>query len=159
VTGGRPTGRYFEDFSEGQAFVTAGRTLYRADIVSFTNVAGIHEELYTNNSYIAEQSLYGRAFAPGPLTFCLSEGLVIQLGLFEKTGLALLEASMKFESPWFLEDTIAVTVRVDELRPTSRPDRGIIFFTHEVDTLHGVRVMTLAKRRLVRCRPEPAAES
>lgn len=150
---GRLTGRYFEDFQMGERFETAGRTLFEADISNFIGAVGIYEELYTNAEYIAEKSLFGRRFAPGPLTFSLAEGLVIQTGMFNQTGLALLEVQMRFVAPLFVGDTIRVTVEVTEKRETSRVDRGIVKFNHAVVKSSGESVLLLEKTRMIRCRP------
>jgi len=144
-------GLFYESFDVGTTFTTAGRTLYNSDIINFTNVVGIHEEIYTNVEYIEKESIFGRPFAPGPLTFCLSEGLVVQRGNFDRTGMALLEATMTMERPWFVGETIVVTVRVVGKRESkSKLDRGIVTFVHEVDTTAGERVMTLNKTRMIR---------
>lgn len=146
-------GRYFEDFEKGEHFQTAGRTLFEADISNFIGIAGIYEELYTNAEYVETSSIFGRRFAPGPLTFSLAEGLVIQTGIFHGTGMALLEVNMRFVAPLFVGDTIRVDVEVTNKRLTSKPDRGIINFTHAVAKSSGDTVLLIQKTRMIRCRP------
>lgn len=144
---------YFEEFEPGEKFQTAGRTLFEADISNFIGVAGIYEELYTNTEFVVESSLFGRRFAPGPLTFAIAEGLVIQTGRFHRTGLALLEVNMRFMAPFFIGDTISVTVETTGKRETSKPDRGIVTFDHEVKKSTGEVVLKMQKTRMLRCRP------
>lgn len=145
------TGKFFEEFEVGQRFKTAGRTLFEADISNFIAIAGIYEELYTNAEFAVKHSLFGRRFAPGPLTFSLAEGLAIQTGLFHGSGLALLEVSMKFSSPWFIGETIHVDIEVAAKRPTSNPERGIVFFKHEVTKGDDEKVLSVEKTRMIRC--------
>jgi acyl dehydratase len=146
-------GKYFEDFQVGARFVTAGRTITEPDIMSFIGLAGIYEELYTNHEYIARETLFKRRFAPGPLTFALAEGLVLQTGLFHHTGLAFLEMQMKFVAPVFLGDTIKVEVEVTHKRETRHPDRGIVTFAHTVRKQTGEVAVEMTKVRMIRRRP------
>lgn len=145
-------GLFFEDFQPGEHFQSAGRTLFEADISNFIGIAGIYEELYTNLEYIEKSSIFGRRFAPGPLTFSLSEGLAIQTGLFRGTGLALLEVKMQFLVPWFIGETISVDIEVVGKRQTSKPGRGIVEFRHTVTKAQGEKVLALEKIRMVRSR-------
>lgn len=147
-------GMYFEDFDIGYRFRTAGRTLFEADISAFIGVAGIYEELYTNIEYVTKGSLFGRRFAPGPLTFAMAEGLVIQTGRFHSTGMALLQAEIQFLSPLFVGDTIFVSVIATSKRETSKSDRGIVTFDHEVQKSTGEVVMKVRKTRMLRRRSE-----
>jgi acyl dehydratase len=149
-------GLYFEDFEVGQRYRTASKTLFEADIVNFVALAGIHEELYTNVQYAENQTLFKRRFAPGPLTFVLAEGLAIRTGLFEKTGLALLETSIKLVAPLFLGDTFCVDIEVTDKRETSKPDRGIVNFEHSIERTDGTRVAVVTKTRMLRRRPADA---
>ena len=141
---------YYEDFEVGESFQTGGRTLFEADISTFIGLAGIYEELYTNLEYVTGHSLFGRRFAPGPLTFALAEGLVIQTGVFNRTGLALLQAEMEFLAPFFVGETISVVVTTTAKRATSKPDRGIVSYQHLVNKSTGELVMKLSKVRMLR---------
>lgn len=152
------SGRYFEDLTVGETLTTAGRTLFEADIMNFIGLAGIYEELYTNVDYIEQESLFKRRFAPGALTFALAEGLAIQTGWFHHTGLALLEVRMKFLAPFFIGDTIRVTMKVTAKRETSKPDRGVVTFSHDVWKAGGEHVMELTKVRMVRRRAAAAVQ-
>ncbi len=146
-------GKYFEDFEVGERFVTAGRTVTEPDIMSFIGLAGIYEELYTNHEYVATQTIFKRRFAPGPLTFSLAEGLVLQTGLFHGTGMAFLEMHMKLTAPVFLGDTIRVEVEVTGKRETRHPERGIVTFAHTVRKQTGEVVLEMTKVRMIRRRP------
>ncbi len=150
-------GKYFEDFEVGERFVTAGRTMTEPDIMSFIGLAGIYEELYTNHEYVERETIFKRRFAPGPLTFSLAEGLVLQTGLFHGTGLAFLEMHMKLVNPVFLGDTIRVEVEVTAKRETRHPERGIVTFAHAVRKQTGEVAIEMTKVRMIRRRPAGAA--
>lgn len=154
---GDPRTYYFEDFRPGQQFTTVGRTLFESDVMGFVGLAGIHEELYTNLNYITHQSLFGQPFAPGPLTFALAEGLVIQTGIFRGSGLALLESHLRFAAPLLVGETFRVEVHVDSTRATHHFDRGVVGFAHRVLTAADKLVLTVDKTRMVRRRPTSVA--
>jgi acyl dehydratase len=157
VAAGRGRGLYYEQFNVGDEYETSGRTLFEADIVNFMGLSGIYEEIYSNVEYAEQESLFQRRFGPGPLTFILAEGLAIQLGLLDRTGLALLETNIKLTGPLFLGDTFFVRITVTGRRETSRPDRGIVFFEHKVLKTTGEHVATITKTRMVRRWPDEGA--
>src|SRR5207247_787399 len=110
-------------------------------------LAGIYEELYTNVEYVENETIFRRRLAPGPLTFILAEGLVIQTGLFHRTGMALLETTVKFVAPLFIGDTFRVSVEVTGKRETSKVDRGIVFFAHSVNKTDQSPIAAITKTR------------
>jgi acyl dehydratase len=145
-------GLYWEQFEIGDEWETSGRTLFETDIVNFMGVSGVYEELYTNVEYAESENLFKRRFGPGPLTFILAEGLAIQLGLLDRTGMALLETNIKLTAPLFLGDTFYVHIVVTGKRQTSKPDRGIVNFEHRVLKTSGEQVALITKTRMIRCR-------
>ena len=44
----RPRGLYFEEFSLGHKFVTAGRTVTEADVVSFAGLSGDFNQMHVD---------------------------------------------------------------------------------------------------------------
>jgi acyl dehydratase len=146
-------GLFWEQFSKGDEWETSGRTLFETDVVNFMGLAGIYEELYSNVEYAEQENLFKRRFGPGPLTFVLAEGLAIQLGLLDRTGMALLETNIKLTAPLFLGDTFYVHIQVTDKRETSKPDRGLVFFEHRVIKTTGEQVALITKTRMVRRRP------
>lgn len=144
-------GLYFEQFEIGDTWTTSGRTLFETDVVNFMGLAGIYEELYSNVEYAERENLFHRRFGPGPLTFVLAEGLAIQLGLLDRTGMALLETNIKLVNPLFIGDTFFVEIEVVNKRTTSKPDRGIVFFKHTVQKTSGDTVALITKTRMIRC--------
>jgi acyl dehydratase len=146
-------GLFFEEFAVGDTYQTSGRTLFETDIVNFMGLSGVYEEIYSNVEYAENESIFRRRFGPGPLTFILAEGLAIQLGLLDRTGMALLETNIKLTAPLFLGDTFFVRITVVDRRETSKPDRGIVFFEHKVLKTSGEQVALITKTRMVRRKP------
>ena len=142
---------YFEDFHEGQELVTRGRTVFDHDIGALIGLAGLYEELFMNKDYVEKESVFGRRVAPGLLTLCLAEGLVMSEEWFRGTGLAFLGLdAMRLHAPVSPGDTIRVHVQITETRPTRRVDRGVVSARHSVRNQHGSEVVSFEISRMVK---------
>jgi acyl dehydratase len=125
-------GLHFEDVEVGFRFETAGRTVTEADLVAFAGVSGDFNPLHTDAVYAAD-SIYGQRIAHGALVLSLATGLRQRAGVFDGTLMGLLEIrGWRFRAPVLIGDTIRVASEVSELRPTSKPDRGIMVQRVEV---------------------------
>jgi acyl dehydratase len=123
---------YFEDVEVGFRFETPGRTVTEADLAVFSGVSGDFNPLHTD-AVFAAGSIYGERIAHGALVLSLVTGLRQRVGLFDGTLMGLLEIrGWRFLAPVRIGDTIRVTVEVTELRPTSKPDRGVMVQRIEV---------------------------
>ena len=143
---------YFEDVAVGFRFETPRRTVTEADLMAFAGVSGDFNPLHTDAVFAAD-SIYGERIAHGALVLSLATGLRQRVGLFDGTLMGLLEIrSWRFNAPVLIGDTIRVANEVTELRPTSKPDRGIMVQRVEVlkqdDTVaaEGELVMLLRRR-------------
>jgi len=124
---------YFEDVEVGFRFETPRRTVTEADLVAFADVSGDFNPLHMDADFAAD-SIYGERIAHGALVLSLATGLRQRVGLFDGTLMGLLEIRRwRFEAPVLIGDTIRVANEVTELRPTSKPDRGIM--VQRVDVL------------------------
>src|ERR1700728_776617 len=150
------TGWFFEEFSEGDGFETLGRTITEADIVNFMGISGIFEELYQDKRYAMTRSIFRGRVVPGPCTFVIAEGLVVQTGVFHDTGMALLGVDqLRYRAPVYADNTIMVKVICKNKRVSeSNPDRGIIAFDHTIVNQDDKTVATLTKTRMIRRRPD-----
>jgi len=121
------TGKYFDDFKVGDAFVTPGRTITESDVVMFAGMTGDYNELHTNTEYM-KNTPFGKRLVHGLLALAISHGLMFRLGFLEGTAIALLGIeSWQFKAPLFFGDTIYARVNVAEARASkSKPDRGIV---------------------------------
>jgi acyl dehydratase len=123
---------YFEDVEVGFRFETPSRTVTEADLVAFAGVSGDFNPLHTD-AVFAGDSIYGGRIAHGALILSLATGLRQRVGLFGGTLMGLLEIrSWRFRAPVRIGDTIRVRTEVTELRPTSKPDRGVMVQRVEV---------------------------
>lgn len=116
----------FDDLKVGMRFTTAGHTVTEADLVAFSGVTGDFNPLHTDAEY-AKGTIFGQRVAHGALILSLASGLRQRTGLFEGTMMAFLEIRRwKFVRPVFIGDTLRVVTEITALRPTSKPDRGIM---------------------------------
>jgi acyl dehydratase len=117
---------YFEDVEVGFRFETPSTTVTEADIAAFADVSGDHNPLHMDADFAAE-SIYGGRIAQGALVLSLATGLRQGVGLFDGTLMGLLEIRRwRFRVPVRIGDTIRVVSEVTELRPASKPDRGVM---------------------------------
>ena len=152
----RSRGKYWDEFPAGTVLRTRGRTVTETDLVNFTAYMGFTESLFQDATYVAEHTPYGRRIAPATLTLCLAEGLVIQSGLIDETGIALLEMHFTVRNPVFIGDTIHVEVEGAEARPTSRGNRGIVTTNNRVFKQDGELALEYRPVRMIR--GDPARE-
>tara|TARA_R110002124_G_scaffold227255_1_gene392533 strand:+ start:909 stop:1361 length:453 start_codon:yes stop_codon:yes gene_type:complete len=117
--------KYYEDLKVGDKFVTPRRTITETDIVNFSGISGDYNALHTDEVFALETQFGGR-IAHGPLGFVVATGLSNRTGLFDGSTLAFLEVQWKFTAPIYPGDTVHLEMTVAELRPTSKPDRGIL---------------------------------
>ncbi len=84
-----PRGRHFEEFSAGEAFTTAARTVTEGAVDSFAGLSGDFNPLHTDEESARQSPMKGR-IAHGMLVLAVATGQANQLGIFEGTTLALL---------------------------------------------------------------------
>ncbi len=95
----------------------------------FSAMSGDMNELHTSEEF-ARNSPFGKRLAQGLLGLSICHGLMFRLGLFDGTGIALLNVDKwKFTALFFFGDTVHGMVSVQEkIESKSKPDRGIIHF-------------------------------
>jgi acyl dehydratase len=145
--------RFFDDWKPGDELETMGRTIGEAEISAFVALGGFYEELFIDKEYMARSGPFPARIAPGAFTFALSEGLIILTGCIHRVGLALLSVDqMNFKRPLMAGDTIHVRVKVIDVKPTSKPDRGIVTFAHSVLNQRAEEIMECTVKRMLRRR-------
>ena len=152
----RPQGLTYEQQEIGARYETLRRTVNDADISAFVNLCGFNEPLFMDMEYVATASVFKGRPAPGALTFCLSEGLIIQTGLIHGTGMSYLGSEIRIVAPVLAGDTLGVAVTITEKRETKKTDRGIVTYRHEVINQRGELVLEATVRRMIK-RTAPAA--
>ena len=152
----RTRGLTFEEHEIGATYETLGRTVSDADLSAFVNLCGFNEPLFMDMEFVARESVFKGRPAPGAFTFCLSEGLVMQTGLIHGTGMSYLGSDIRIVAPVLAGDTIRVKVSVTAKRETSKPDRGIVTYTHAVTNQRGELVLEATIKRMIKRAARPA---
>ena len=103
---------------------------------------------------VAKASEFGQILVNGTFTFSLMVGLTIS-----DTTLGTLVANLGYDKvtmpkPVFLGDTMRATTEVTELRASrSRPDAGIVTFTHQLINQRGEVVCQCLRSALMKKSP------
>lgn len=118
-------GLFWEEFEDGQDYVTRGRTVTEADVVGFAGLSGDFNPLHTDAEFM-KGSPFRERIAHGMLVASIATGLNSQMGWFEGTTIALLETTFRYRAPVKLGDTVHVSLRVKDKRETSKPGRGLL---------------------------------
>lgn len=151
---GSPADWYFEDFVEGQAFRTLGRTITEADIVTFAGWSWDTNPVHTD----AVDAAGGRFAAPiahGMLGLSVAMGLASRLGIFERCSIALLGVDgWRFEQPVHIGDTVTCSVTIRSVRATSDGRAGILDREFVLTNQHGVVVQRGRIGLMVSRRPQ-----
>ncbi len=127
---------FFDDFEIGQQWLTPRRTITETDIVMFAAMTGDYNPVHTDEIF-AKSTPFGARILHGPAVFAIITGLEFRLGIKEGTAIAFLGMTWDLKAPVKMGDTIHVYQRVDGVRRTSNPNRGIVNFWLEVRNQHG----------------------
>jgi acyl dehydratase len=145
-------GLCFEDLPVGRQFKTIGRTVTEADIVAFVNCTGMVEVLFTDAEFRRSHSDIQGRVAPGALSYCFAEGLLLQATM-QHTGYAFLNMELDMKAPVLAGDTIHVECEVIEARRSaSRPGRGLVRTRNAVVKQDGTVALTYTPLRMIKCR-------
>lgn len=131
-----PNAKFFEDFAVGDGWVTPRRTITETDIMMFAAITGDYNPVHTDEEF-ARQTPFGTRILHGPAVFAITTGLEFRLGLKEGTAIAFLGITWDLKAPVLAGDTIHVVQRVESVRRTSNPTRGIVNFWLEVRNQRG----------------------
>ena len=151
--------RTFEEFQEGEEFLSPGRTITEADVVNFAALSGDWNEINVNEEF-ARGGFYGRRIAHGALIFSISTGLAAQIDRSQHPDLIAFYGidRLRFVRPVFLGDTIRVKQTVHSLAPRDEKS-GIVNITREVLKQDDTLALVYTAKLLVRRRPSAASES
>lgn len=118
--------RFFGDFTVGEEFTSAGRTVTEADIAAFAGVSGDFNPLHTDEHWVREHTGFDGRIAHGALILSISTGLRTP-ELEDLQILAYLEVSRRMLAPTYPGDTVSMVQRVAALKPSkSRPRDGVL---------------------------------
>jgi len=154
----QPKEWYFEDFEVGQTHTTMGRTLTEADVMNFVGFTGIWEEIFINDEYARENTIFKARVVPGLCILVAVEGLYVLTGHTHHGRAYLGLDELRLVAPVVCGDTIRAEVTVESTRPTKRPGHGILTMRHRVLNQNGVEVMTYKTTRMLEGRPVEALD-
>lgn len=133
---------WFDDFTPGQRFRTAGATLSEGQILDF---AWSHDpQPFHIDREAAAASPYGGIIASGFQTLLVSFRLIYQERIINAASLGSPGLDeLRWSRPVRPGDTLKVEAEVVEVRAsTSKPDRGLVTIAYTVLNQHGEAVMT-----------------
>jgi itaconyl-CoA hydratase len=126
----KDTGKYFEDFKEGQVIShPLGRTVTDVDNIWFTLLTNNSNPIHFNKDYAEKnfpgEPFNGRMLVNAALTFAIVAGLSVEET--SKHGLMVGLNDMKLPNPVFGGDTLYAESRVISVRPSkSREGMGLV---------------------------------
>jgi acyl dehydratase len=133
-------GLYFEQFEEGDEFVSQSRTVTESDVVAFAGLSGDFNPLHTD-ALFASKTPFGERIAHGMLIASMATGMSNWTGVFEGTTLALMEQVIRYKGVVKLGDTIHLELSVAAKKETSKSDRGVVTFDTQVINQEGTAVI------------------
>jgi acyl dehydratase len=148
-------GRYFEQFEIGDTMRhDLHRTVTETDNLLITTLTHNPQPLHLDAEYAAGTE-FGRIVVNGLFTFSLMVGLSVG-----DTTLGTLIANLGYDEvvmpkPVFVGDTLrAETVVADKRESKSRPNAGIVIFTHRMLNQRGELVCQCKRTALLRRLPQ-----
>jgi acyl dehydratase len=150
-------GRFFDDWRIGDRIDhEIRRTVTETDNLLFSVMTHNPQPLHLDIE-AAKASEFGQILVNGTFTFALMIGLTIG-----DTTLGTLIANLGYDKlvmpkPVFIGDTMRATTEVTELRESkSRPNAGIVTFTHELLNQRSEAVCRCLRSAMLRRRPVAA---
>lgn len=145
--------RYFEDFKNGDRFVSPGLTITESAIVDFA-LQWDPQPFHIDKEF-SQAWAYEGLIASGLHTLCASLRLWLSLGVFAHCNLG----SPGFDATRFIRpvrpgDTIHIEAELTDLRESgSKPDRGLCCVLQTTKNQRGEDVMTMESVVLLKRRP------
>jgi acyl dehydratase len=123
----RSRGLTYDQFELGDSYDSQGRTVTEADVVNFAGLSGDFNPLHTDAEF-GTRTPFGERIAHGALVVSMATGMANWTGIFEGTTIALMEQVIRYKGVVLLGDTVHLELEVQEKKPTSKSDRGIVYF-------------------------------
>jgi acyl dehydratase len=147
-------GLYFEEFAVGQAFDHAWtRTVTEMDNVLFSSLTMNVQPLHLDEEF-ARGTEFGQRIVNSLFTLGLMIGITVNDTTLGTTVANLGMTDVRFPKPVFHGDTLRVRTTVLSLRESrSRPDAGIVEFSHVALNQRGETVAQCTRQALMRKKP------
>jgi len=146
-------GRYFEDFTVGERFTTAGITLTEASIIDFA--FKYDPQPFHIDVEAARQSHFGGLVASGFQTLACAFRMLLQENLIGDAGMGSPGMDeLRWLKPVYAGDTIFMEMEILALEASaSRSDRGRARCAYTVRNQRAEAVMTVTAIQLLKRRP------
>ncbi|MFH1795870.1 MAG: MaoC/PaaZ C-terminal domain-containing protein [Pseudomonadota bacterium] len=115
----------------GHTVVSAGRTIGEGDVNLFAGLVGDFTPIHIDETF-AKASPHGTRIAHGPHSMSTAIGMATHTGLFGERVIGMVNINWDFAGVVKIGDTIRSRVTVEEVRPTSKPGRGLATYLFEV---------------------------
>lgn len=144
---------FFDEFTLGDRFVTASRTISDDDVQTFARLSGDYNPLHLDEDF-AKATRFGHRVVHGMLTLSVTGGLRHPLNGDRLVCLYGIER-IRMVRPVRINDSIRVEGEVTALTP--KDAGGVVTFAEEVINQNGERVSIFERSALYR--REPTATS
>jgi len=131
---------YLEDFAVDQLFESSGRTITEADLTFFSMISGDWNPIHCDVEF-AKKTRYGERVVHGVLGIAVSTGMLHELGIFEKSVIAMLGfRNWNFLAPLLVGDTIHLELRITSVDAGKSGRSGKLGRLFRLINQHGVVV-------------------
>ena len=146
--------RYFEDFQEGERFVSPGVTVSESQILDFA--LAYDPQPFHLDKEAAADTPYGGLIASGFQTLALGFRMFYQANVINACSLGSPGMDeLRWLAPVRPGDTLHTEAQVVSKRESrSRPDRGTVIMAYEIKTHTGQAVMSFTAIHILRKRPD-----
>jgi acyl dehydratase len=115
----------YVEYSIGEKFMSYARTMTEADLVNYTNLAGLKLPLFIDAEFCKKHSMFGERVFPGLMTASIAAGMLEDiLGKYTIAALGL--DKFKFSAPVKIGDTLHSEITVEAKKDTSDGKRGVL---------------------------------
>ena len=139
---------YWEDLQAGATYELGSHVVGAEEIVEFAR--RFDPQPFHLDEEAARQSLFGGLVASGWHSAAIGHRLLVDgfVGQVASMGSPGVE-ELKWLVPVRAGDTVSLRVTLEELRPSSKPDRGYVRTRQELRNQRGELVMTMVGRGIV----------
>jgi len=148
-------GLYFEEFAVGRVFEHAWtRTVTEMDNVLYSSLTMNVQPLHLDEEF-ASKTEFGQRIVNSIFTLGLMIGITVNDTTIGTTIANLGMTDVRFPKPVFHGDTLRVQTTVVSVRESkSRPDAGIVEFSHIAINQRGETVAQCIRQALMRKKPK-----
>lgn len=151
LTGKQDHEKYYDDVAVGDAGVTASTVVTKEMIRAFADLTGDHTPVHVDEAF-AKASHFGGVVAHGLFGLALADGLKTTGTLQFPPG-ASLGWTWDFVKPIHAGDEVRLRYRVAAMRPTKKPEWGLLHIAGELVNQRGEVVQKGMHKVMILRRP------